>query len=240
MEILTIVAYIMIIFCFALGLYAQIRVNIDFNTYSQVKPDSQNTTDDATQRLLDYCGLHDLRVLKTKGHLTDNYNTKNKSINLSESTRATYSVAGIGVIAHEIGHAMQDKEKYLPFRIRQFLVPVVKIGTFAFYPLFFIGIIILCVSPETQFGRILIIISCALYFLSTLFYLVTWPVERNASTRALKMLTGSGLLNDNELPMARKVLKSAELTYIATLLTSITYFLRFFLYLLPIIAGKRD
>ena len=231
--------YILIAACFILGIYAQIKVQSSFSSFSSIEPENPSTTELATQKLLSQAGLTNIEIKQIKGNLTDNYNPKNKTISLSDSTRADYSVSGIGVIAHEIGHAVQDKVGYLPFKIRQMIVPFVNIGTFAFYPVFIIGLLVLALSPITSIGRILIIISCALYFLSTLFYLVTWPVERDASNRALALLLESQVLNEDEALMAKKVLRAAELTYIATLLTSFAYFLRFFLYVLPIISGGK-
>ena len=133
---------------------------------------------------------------------------------------------------------MQDKDGYAPLKIRNAIVPWAKFGSIAFYPLFIIGLIMLFVSSTTLLGRILIYSSTTLYFLSTLFYIVTLPVERDASKRAIELLKNSGSLNNEELHYAQEVLKAAELTYVSALITSLLYFLRFLFYVTRIL--KRD
>ena len=233
-----IIFYVLIIAVFIFGIGAQIKVNTTFSRYSNSKPSSGIVGQDAVKHLLDSAKLSNLKTQSIKGQLTDNYNPKTKVISLSESTISGTSVASLSVVAHEIGHAMQDRDNYAPLRIRNTIVPFAKIGSIAFYPLFIIGIILLFVTSSTTIGRVLIYVATGLYFLSTLFYLVTLPVERDASRRALNLLASSGTLNNEELSDAKEVLKAAELTYVAALLTSLIYFLRFLFYVTRFL--KRD
>lgn len=238
LEVTYIIVTILIIPCFIFGIYAQVKVNSTFNNFKSLEPINKITTQEATTNMLTFAVLNDVKVGEVKGNLTDNYNPKTKTINLSQSTRTTTSVAGIGVIAHEIGHAIQHKEGYLPLKIRNTIVPFANFGSIAFYPLFIIGFILIFVPATTLVGEILVWVATALYFLSTLFYLITLPVERNASKRAINLLRESGTLSEEDIAPAKKVLKAAELTYVSALLTSLVYFLRFFIYVLALV--KKD
>lgn len=233
-----IVIPILLVFCLIFGIYAQTKVNTTFNKYKTLEPVNKITTQQATQKMLEHAGLQDVKIGEIKGNLTDNYNPKTKTISLSQSTRANSSVAGIGVVAHEIGHAIQHKEGYTPLKIRNAIVPLANFGSIMFYPLFIIGLILFFVNATTLWGEILIWVATGLYFLSTVFYLITLPVERNASARALNLLSESGTLESEDIAPAKKVLKAAELTYLAALLTSFVYFLRFLIYVLAI--TKKD
>ena len=227
-----IVFYVLIGLVLIFGIWAQIKVSLAFNKYKTIEPSSKLSGQDATRHLLESANLTDIKIANINGELTDNYNPKTKVISLSQSTTGNPSVASLGVVAHEIGHAMQDRDGYAPFKLRQAIVPWAKIGSIAFYPLFIIGLVLLFVSSATTIGRVLIYVATGLYFLSTLFYLVTWPVERDASKRALNLLTSSGTLTSEEVVYAKEVLKAAEFTYISALLTSLLYFLRFLYYVL--------
>ena len=232
------VFYILIGIVFVFALYAQVKVSAAFNKYKTIKPTNMASGQDAIRHLLNCANLSDLKIANISGELTDNYNPKTKVISLSQSTTSSVSVASLGVVAHEIGHAMQDRDGYPPFKARQAMVPWAKIGSIAFYPLFIIGLILLFITPQTTIGRVLIYVAAGLYFLSTLFYLITWPVERDASKRALDLLTSSGTLTSEETAYAKEVLKAAEFTYISALLISLLYFLRFLIYALKI--TRRD
>lgn len=237
--ILYYVCAIMFVISFVLGIYASIKVNSNFNKFSSFKPETGLSTQEATQKMLLSAGLSNIQVGEISGKLTDNYNPKTKTISLSASTRESASLAGFAVIAHEIGHAIQDNTGYAPLKIRNKIVPLVNIGTVLFYPLFLVGLLLLCVASLINVGFILIWVAVILYFLSTVFYLVTLPVERDASRRALALLQESGVCNEDEIYPAKQVLKAAELTYVAALLTSVTYFLRFLLYVLAATSKRK-
>lgn len=237
-EQIDIIFYVLILAVFILGIYAQLKVSSTFNKYNHNKPLSNVSGESAVQHLLSCAGLSNIKIRRIKGELTDNYNSKTKTISLSDSTTSNTSISSLGVVAHEIGHAMQDRDNYAPLRIRSIVAPLAKIGSIAFYPLFIIGLILLIATTYTATGRVLIYVATGLYFLSTLFYIVTLSVERDASKRALELLHSSNVLQVDELPKAKEVLKAAELTYLTALLTSLIYFLRFFFYALRVL--KRD
>lgn len=211
------------------GTVAEARVKSTFNKFDKVESNSKQTAHEVARKLLNEAGLEDVEIKQIKGNLTDNYNPKKRVLSLSDSTYNSTSIAAIGVAAHEVGHAVQHKEKYLPLRLRSFLVPIVNIATKMFAPLFIIGIIVM-VLANTSVGETLIWISVGFYGGSTLFYLVTLPVEFNASKRALALLEQT-TLDETEVPIAKKVLNAAAQTYVATLIISALYFLKFFLYI---------
>ena len=237
LEILYILAGILILPGLIYGAFTQINVSRTFNAFNNFQSKSGLKANEVARIMLDDAGLRDVQIKKIKGHLTDNYNPKEKVLNLSESTFDSTSISAIGVAGHEVGHAIQHKEGYAPLKIRSALVPVVNFANGMFWPLFVIGIILLVVLENSSAGQIVMWIAVAFYASSTVFYLVTLPVEFNASKRALKILS-SGILSEEETPYAQKVLSSAAQTYVATLVTSALYFLRFLFYILIIF--KKD
>lgn len=218
------------------GIIAQARVKSTYNTFSKLESQSKLNAQDVARKLLDQAGLQEIEIKQIKGDLTDNYNPKKKVLSLSNSTYNNNSIAAIGVAAHEVGHAIQHKEGYLPIRIRSFLVPIVNFATKMFAPLFIAGILVM-VLANFGVGMTLIWVSVGFYGGSTLFYLVTLPVEFNASNRALKLLEQE-VLDSSEIPIAKKVLSAAAQTYVATLIISALYFLHFVFYLL--VQFKKD
>lgn len=203
-----------------LGLIAQMLVKQRFHKFSQVRAQSGYTGEAAASRILRENQLHDVRVERTAGSLTDHYSPKEKVLRLSEATFASPSIAAIGVAAHEAGHAVQDSENYLPNRIRAVLVPVAQLGTTVGPYLAIIGL-----SMRSGTG-LLFNLGIILYFGALLFYLVTLPVEFDASHRAIQSLQGSGMLSDEELKGAKSVLNAAALTYVVAALTAALSLLR--------------
>ena len=189
--------------------------------YETVRASSGLTGAQAAQVILERAGVRGVQSRPIQGHLTDHYDPRTKVVNLAEESFNKTSLTGIGVAAHECGHAIQDAEGYAPLRIRSSLVPVVNIGTNFSLPLFFIGII-LSFQP-------LLTIGIVLFSLAVLFQLVTLPVEIDASRRAMKLLSSTGLLREEETQGARKVLTAAAMTYVAALLTSVLQLLRLIL-----------
>ena len=162
------------------------------------------------------------------GKLTDNYNPKTGVLSLSEATYNSSSVAALGVAAHEVGHAVQHENNYIPLKLRSVIVPVVNFGTRMAIPLVLIGVLlewIVAATPEVGSAFISLGIIC--YSLATVFALITIPVELNASRRAKKMLLETGVLEEDEVRDVSKVLSAAAMTYFASLLVSLLYFLRF-------------
>lgn len=206
------------------ALWAQFNVKSTFSKYSKIASRSGMTGFDSARRILDANGLGDVRIAHVSGDLTDHYNPTDNTIYLSDSVYGSNSAAAIGVAAHEAGHAVQHATGYTPIKIRSAIIPITNIGSNLAMPLIILGIIL---SFPT-----LAYIDVAAFGLSTLFQLVTLPVEFDASGRALKALEGS--LDGDDLASARKVLRAAALTYVAALAVSLVNLLR----LLIIVAGN--
>ncbi|HHU11866.1 MAG TPA: zinc metallopeptidase [Clostridiaceae bacterium] len=207
-----------------LGMVAQFMVKNRFQKYSKIRAGSGYTGEAAATRILRENQLHDVRVEQTPGSLTDHYSPKEKVLRLSDATFASPSIAAIGVAAHEAGHAVQDATGYLPNKIRAALVPVAQIGSSAGPYLAIFGLFI-----QSTTGDLLFNIGIILYFFALLFYLVTLPVEFDASRRAIASLDQSGMLSSEELKGAKKVLNAAALTYVASALTAVLSLLRLIL-----------
>ena len=219
--------YVMVLIGVVICMLASANVNRTFQKYSRIRSHSGMTGREAAERLLHANGIYDVTVQRVAGNLTDHYDPRNKTLNLSDSTYASTSVAAIGVAAHECGHAIQDAINYAPLNIRSAIVPAANIGSQLSWPLFIAGLIF-SIDPLVTLGIVL-------FSLAVLFQLVTLPVEINASSRALKMLESTGILGADEKKGARKVLTAAALTYVAALAASILQLLR-----LIILAGGRN
>ncbi len=226
----------------ALSTWASVRVNTTYAAFDRVPNRSNMTGYDAAVRLMQRRGVHDISVGRVSGRLSDHYNPTKKIVNLSQSTYGSASVAAVAVAAHEVGHVMQKKSGYIPYKIRNILVPVTNIGSRLALPVILVGIILdfTLLSVSVPVGQYLVYIGIGLYGLSTLFMLATLPVEFNASRRARKMLLEDGILTEEELPGAKKVLSAAALTYVASLLISLIYFLRFALVFASMVGRNRE
>ena len=220
---------LLLIPCLIFSGWASARVNSTFTAFDRVQTRSCMTGYDTAVRLMSRRGVHDISVNRVEGKLTDHYHPTKKQVNLSMSSYGSTSVAAVAVAAHEVGHVMQKKSGYVPYRIRNALVPVTNIGARLALPLVIVGVLLdlFLTVTDVPVGQWLVYIGIALYGLSTLFMLVTLPVEYNASRRAKKMLIEDGILTEEELPGASKVLSAAALTYVASLFVSLLYFLRF-------------
>ena len=208
---------------------ASAKVKTTFNKYSQYRSYSGMNGAQVAQRVLEAAGIYDVTVRHVSGNLTDHYDPSTKTVNLSDPVYNSYSVAALGVAAHECGHAIQDAESYAPLKIRGAIVPVVNFGASISWPLILIGIIL-------GGSHTLIMLGVLLFSLTVIFQLVTLPVEFNASSRALKILGNSHILYDDEISGARKVLTAAALTYVAAAASSILQLLR----LLLLFGDRRD
>lgn len=209
--------------------WASARVNTVYTKFDSVPSRSCMTGYDTATRLMRNRGVNDIAVGRVNGRLTDHYNPTKKQVNLSMSTFGSTSVAAVAVAAHEIGHVMQKQEGYVPYKLRTALVPITNMGSRLALPLIIVGIFIDLFQTASSFpvGQWLVYIAIGLYSLSAIFTLVTLPVELNASHRAKKMLVEDGILREDEIPGASKVLSAAALTYVASMLISFVYFLRF-------------
>ncbi|MBP9999994.1 MAG: zinc metallopeptidase [Clostridiales bacterium] len=173
---------------------------------------------DVAQRVLHAAGITDVQIVAVGGSLTDHYDPRSKRVCLSEDVFNSTSLVAIGVAAHECGHAIQHHKGYVPLSFRSTIVPVANIGSQLSWPLFLAGLIL-------SF-RPLLLAGIILFSLAVLFQLVTLPVEFNASSRALQMLEGLGIVGADEKSSVRKVLTAAALTYVASLAASLLQLLR--------------
>ena len=204
-----------------LAMWAQSRVKSVFARYSQVAARRGVTGSQVARDLLDRFGLGNVPVNPVAGNLTDHYDPRKKTLNLSESVYNSPSIAAIGVAAHEGGHAIQDNTNYAPLRIRNAIVPVVNIGSTLAFPLFFIGLLMQ--------GPTLMNIGILLFLGVIVFHLVTLPVEFDASKRALRVLADTGSLSSDEISGAGAVLKAAAWTYISATIMAFAQLLRLLL-----------
>lgn len=209
-----------------ISLLAQMRVKGTFSKYSKVGNSKNMTGAEAARYLLKSNGIYDVQVMQVSGNLTDHYDPRKRVLRLSDSTYASTSVAAIGVAAHETGHAIQHNEKYGPLVLRSTLVPVANIGSTAGPYIAVIGLFL--------GWTVLINIGLLFFAAAILFYLITLPVEFNASKRAIANLDSTGILMKEELRSAKKVLSAAAMTYVAAALVAVASFLR-----LLLLAGQR-
>lgn len=211
--------YMLIIISALISLFAQFLVNSRFSKYSRVRSRSGMTGAQAAERILQSQGIYDVAIQRVSGKLTDHYNPRNKTLNLSDAVYASTSVAAVGVAAHECGHAIQHARGYAPLSFRSALVPVANIGSQLSWLFIILGIF---------FGgsHTLIMIGILMFSAAVLFQLVTLPVEFNASGRALKLLSETGILQKDEVSDTRKVLSAAALTYVAAATTAVLQLLR--------------
>lgn len=200
------------------SMWAQFKVKSAYSKYSEVDSVRGITSDQAARSILDSNGLTNINIEHIEGQLTDHYDPRAKVLRLSESVAGNTSIAAIGVAAHECGHAIQDKENYAFLRFRNSIVPVVNIASTLSMPLFFIGLLMSWLN--------LIDLGIALFCGVLVFHLVTLPVEFDASARALRILSDTGLLEGNEIYGAKKVLSAAALTYVAALVMTILQLVR--------------
>ncbi|MBE6932942.1 MAG: zinc metallopeptidase [Ruminococcaceae bacterium] len=230
-----------ILLCMLFAMLANRKVKTSFETYDRVRTRSGLTGFDTVTRLMRDNGVHGISVGRVQGSLTDHYHPAKAIVNLSDATYGSSSVAAVAVAAHEMGHVMQKHDGYVFYQIRTALVPIVNIGTRLSMPLVLIGLLLDAFSraASSDTGFYLAMLGVVLYGGSLLFALVTLPVELNASRRAGNMLVESGILTREELPGAKKVLSAAALTYLASVLTSLVYFLRFLLQVLMLF-GRRS
>ena len=204
-----------------LGGFAQSRVQGAVRRYSKVRLGTGLTGAEVARYILDKRGLQDVRVEPTSGVLSDHYDPRGKVLRLSEAVYDVPSVAAAGIAAHEAGHAIQDADDYLPLEARSFIVPLVRIGSAVAPMVFFAGLML---QMQT-----VAMVGAALFGLSSLFSLITLPVEFDASRRALKHLEGLGVIrNREELEGAEKVLGAAAWTYVAAAVSALGAFAMYF------------
>lgn len=210
--------FILLIPAILLAAWAQIQVSSTFSKYSRYRSSLGMVGSQVARMLLDSVGLYDVKIEMISGTLTDHYDPRSKVIRLSKATYSSGSVAAIGVIAHEIGHAVQHQKQYVPLILRNAIVPIASIGSSLSWIIFIIGLLF--------FSPALIRFGIVLFSLAVLFTILTLPVELNASKRALKMLETNLLLPKQEILAVKKVLNAAALTYVASMAMALLQLLR--------------
>lgn len=205
------------------AMYAQYKVRSTYGKYSQIASSTGLTGAEVARHLLNAAGLHNVQVERVPGELTDHYDPGARVVRLSDSNYASYSVAAIGVTAHEVGHAIQHATAYAAMRARHALVPVAGIGSNLGYILFIAGYFIQSFNLAT--------VGLVLFSGAALFAAVTLPVEFNASNRAMTLLEEQGLVSMQDRGMARKVLDAAAMTYVAGFAQAVAQVLYFALML---------
>ncbi|ABS61054.1 zinc metallopeptidase [Fervidobacterium nodosum] len=219
--------FILLIPALLLALWAQIMVQSNFSKYSNVRSRIGMTGSELARFILDSAGLYDVRIESIPGTLTDHYDPRTKVVRLSQSTYNSYSVAALGVVAHEIGHAIQHANHYVPLVVRNAIAPVASFSSNLAWIFFIIGIFTGAMGLA-QFGILL-------FLAVVLFSIITLPVEFNASSRALKILERNLLMSKDELKGVKAVLSAAAMTYVADTLMAIMQLIRMLL-----IARNRD
>ena len=223
--------YILVVIGAIICMIASAKVKTTFNKYSQYRSYSGMNGAQVAQRVLEAAGIYDVTVRHVSGNLTDHYDPSTKTVNLSDPVYNSYSVAALGVAAHECGHAIQHAKNYAPLSLRSALVPVANFGSMLAWPLILIGLFI-----NGRSSTLIIDLGIVLFSAAVLFQLVTLPVEFDASRRALVMLRTQNILSDDELKNTRKGLKSAAFTYVASAAAAILQLLRIIL----LVGGRRD
>jgi len=220
----------------ALSLWAQAKVKGTFSKYSRIGTRSRMTGAQVAQGILDQNSISGVRIEPIKGSMTDHYDPRTRTLRLSEPVYGNNSMAAFGVAAHEVGHAIQHASGYAPLKFRSAWVPVANLGG----GLSMVVLILAAImgGAATALGQTAALVGVILFATTTLFTLVTLPVEFDASRRALVALESGGFVNSAELAGARKVLNAAAMTYVAAFVTSLLTLL-YWAYRLGLLGGRR-
>ena len=203
----------------ALSIYAQTKVNSSYQYYGKVRNRRGLTGAQAAEAVLHSHGVYNVAIERTYGHLTDHYDPRTNVIRLSDDVYRSASIAAVGIAAHEAGHAVQYAVGYAPIKIRMAILPATQFGSK-------FGVLAL-VLGIALYWEPLFLLGLVLFSFTSLFQLITLPVEFNASRRAVETIEGQHLLAEDETAGAKKVLSAAALTYVAALLMSVLQLLRY-------------
>ncbi len=219
--------FILVLPAVILGLIAQAKVKTTYSKYSKIPNGSGLTGAQAAREILDNGGLYNVQVQPISGNLTDNFNPKTNVVSLSQEVFYGNSVAAIGIAAHECGHALQHAKSYVPVKLRTAMVPVVNFANSISWIVIMVGLLM----ANYTIAMIGVVFMAA----ATVFYLVTLPVEFNASSRAKKILKELNIAKGDDSKGVKKVLSAAAMTYVTALLTSLMSLIR----VLLIVRGNR-
>jgi Zn-dependent membrane protease YugP len=217
-------------------LYAQSKVSSTFKKYSAVANSQRLTGAAAATRLLQANGLGNIKVEGVQSKLGDHYDPGKKVLRLSPEVANSASVAALGIVAHEVGHAVQDNTGYAFMRFRTSFVPAANLGSTLGYVCVMLGFLIYMFS-RSEFGFTVVLIGILLFSMAVIFSLITLPVEYNASNRARQMLQSTGLVSVQELNGASAVLSAAALTYVAATLQAVA---QLFYYVMMFLGMRND
>ena len=199
-----------------LAMIAQAKINSAYSKNSRISSGTNLTGADAARLIMDKNSLNDVKIIPTKGKLTDHYNPTNKTLNLSHNVYYGDSIASLSIAAHEVGHAIQDQTEYTPLKIRAALVPAANIGS---------NLSMIFIVMGMVFSNFFVQVGIALFSIAVLFQIVTLPVEFDASRRAANEL-GNGIMPAEKLKGTKEVLSAAALTYVASTIMAIGQLLR--------------
>lgn len=203
------------------ALYAQSKVKSTYGKYLRIRNARGFTGAEVAERILRSNGIYDVQIEMTGGVLSDHYDPRAKKVRLSKDNYTGTSLAALAVASHECGHAIQHNIGYAPLNMRTAILPAANIGSQAAFPLAFAGFFF-------NFG-VLIDIGIVLFSVALAFQFLTLPVEFNASSRALNILSTDGFLDDREVDGAKKVLNAAALTYVASAAVALGHLIRLIL-----------
>ena len=223
---------VLVLPCIILSLWASSSVKSTFSRYSTQYSVRRITGADAARRVLHSNGVHNVRIERIAGELTDHFDPKTNVIRLSDGVYDSTSTAAIGVACHEAGHAVQYAQNYAPIKLRAAIIPITNFGSKLAMPLILLGIVL---SFLGNFSYTLVYLGIACFGLSLVFQLVTLPVEFNASRRAIRAISDAGILSQQELVGAKKTLKAAAMTYVAATAVALAQLLR----LIVLFGGRR-
>lgn len=208
-----------------LAFYAQAKISSAYEKYKKIGSSTNLSGAEVAREILDRNGLNYVKINLVDGNLSDHYDPRDKTLNLSRDVYYKNSIASVSIAAHEVGHAIQDSVEYVPLKVRAALVPLANLGTQLSFFLIILGFF---------FSVFFTKLGIALFFFAVLFQIVTLPIEFNASNRA-KMELANGIISDEDLAGTKEVLNAAALTYVASTIVAIGQFLR-----LLSIFGRRD
>ena len=223
---------VLVLPCLILSLWASSSVKSTFKRYSTQYSMRGITGADAAMRVLRNNGVHNVRIERVAGELTDHFDPKTNVIRLSDGVYDSTSTAAIGVACHEAGHAVQYATHYAPIKLRAAIIPITNFGSKLAMPLILLGVLL---SFMGNLSYTFIYLGIACFSLSLVFQLVTLPVEFNASRRAVRAIDNAGILTQQELVGAKKTLKAAAMTYVAATAVSLAQLLR----LIVLFGGRR-
>ena len=210
--------YLLVILAAVISMIASARVKSTYAKYAKIASASGMTGAETAKRILRENGIRDVTVQHVAGNLTDHYDPRTKTVNLSDTVYGSTSVAAVGVAAHECGHVMQHHTGYVPLSVRTAIVPVANFGSMASWPIILIGLFL-------SMG-FLVEIGVFIYVGVVLFQMVTLPVEFDASRRALIQLNTQGILAPGEVAQSKKVLSAAAMTYVASAAAAVLQLIR--------------